>query len=970
MQLDKKQIIYGIIVLIMLATMFLISGCSQTTPYEIVGDSVIVNDSVLFMNVTPHTISNSQWVELEFESKIFTGDIDLAFGFDTDDVYPVASQRYHVHDVVENYTCQHDFIYTTNPNYFWCYYTVEGENITEPYNVTVFEHEFLTVNLEQQITYWNETINWTNLNLTESVEYDFVDMNKWYYAQNQSIEKNKKYKIRYYLNIPYNYNSESGKYTLAIKPSDESLEDAIQNEHFWLLDPWYDYDLDDGLLLYYSFDGGVDCGDLTGNERNCTTNGNPIKTPALLNDSYLYVATSSQYLDTTPENLALSEMTVCAWFNSSGSSDTQDIYSRGSDDANGRCQVGFSQDGCFRLQTGSGSGSVTIRFGIDTNSDTFVDVTDTDTYNDAEFHQICGVYNGSGIQLYADGSLKSGTATSGALDSNYAMYIGRTAFSGDPHYFNGDIDEMGVWNRSLTASEITGLYNGGLGLEYGSEGVSISSATITPTNAYADSNLNCSAYLTNAWGDDMDVNLTWKQNAVAQPTYNKQYTSLPNGSWVYNDLVNGIDLGVNTQWDCNISVIITGDPTNSSSTVVTKNISSISIDNCTSNGDIIFNASLLNEETLDFVNLSAKSTNMKIELTLSSFTSGIVVSNYSYGWDDFNNFTVCIENGTLNDTSFKYDIQAEFSADDYVTEFWFLDNGNLSNASNLNSYTTKTVNFMDLLASDSTTFLMRYLDEDGLKVDDIIIIAYRKYVDEGIFREVERGKQNDEGETVLHLVEEDAIYYFTVTQNGSIIFTSNQFQATCPAVPCTIDLEASADFIPFSTDWDLVSDGAYSRSMNSSKREFYLTFQASNSSQWNYTIYKYSNNPEEATRVNSSSLTSTGGTITVYVPASAGNITYVGRVHRDNSFLSDSFVAFDNKQITTFARAGGPILAGIVILSMIMMAISQGVGVIAFAVLGLVFVGIIKMIELNWTAFILFIAMGIMLIFKLTRRTD
>ncbi|KKK89490.1 hypothetical protein LCGC14_2732570, partial [marine sediment metagenome] len=34
-------------------------------------------------------------------------------------------------------------------------------------------------------------------------------------------------------------------------------------------------------------------------------------------------------------------------------------------------------------------------------------------------------------------------------------------------YYSGDIDEMGIWNRSLTQAEVTQLYNGGAGLNYG-----------------------------------------------------------------------------------------------------------------------------------------------------------------------------------------------------------------------------------------------------------------------------------------------------------------------------------------------------------------------------------------------------------------------------------------------------------------------------------------------------------------------
>jgi hypothetical protein len=47
------------------------------------------------------------------------------------------------------------------------------------------------------------------------------------------------------------------------------------------------------------------------------------------------------------------------------------------------------------------------------------------------------------------------------------LIIGRNIAIVNSHYFDGDIDEIGYWNRSLTDSEIAYLYNGGNGTTYG-----------------------------------------------------------------------------------------------------------------------------------------------------------------------------------------------------------------------------------------------------------------------------------------------------------------------------------------------------------------------------------------------------------------------------------------------------------------------------------------------------------------------
>jgi hypothetical protein len=75
-------------------------------------------------------------------------------------------------------------------------------------------------------------------------------------------------------------------------------------------------------------------------------------------------------------------------------------------------------------------------------------------------------YDGSGnVEFYTNGvSAGSGSIswTDGIGTCN--TYIG--TYLGTSNYFNGEIDEVGVWDRVLTSTEVTELYNGGLGLQY------------------------------------------------------------------------------------------------------------------------------------------------------------------------------------------------------------------------------------------------------------------------------------------------------------------------------------------------------------------------------------------------------------------------------------------------------------------------------------------------------------------------
>ncbi len=70
-----------------------------------------------------------------------------------------------------------------------------------------------------------------------------------------------------------------------------------------------------------------------------------------------------------------------------------------------------------------------------------------------------GTTNADGIRLYVDATDRAqATMTSAELKAVYSnLFIGRDEANG--RYFDGIIDEVGFWNRSLSQAEVTQLYN-------------------------------------------------------------------------------------------------------------------------------------------------------------------------------------------------------------------------------------------------------------------------------------------------------------------------------------------------------------------------------------------------------------------------------------------------------------------------------------------------------------------------------
>ena len=395
---------------------------------------------------------------------------------------------------------------------------------------------------------------------------------------------------------------------------------------------------------------------------------------------------------------------------------------------------------------------------------------------------------------------------------------------------------------------------------------------------------------------------------------------------------------------------------------------SMEVDNCTLYTYPILNWTLNDEETTELVSIAgANVTNIEIDLGIENLAQTISW-NYSTIWTNKNEGAICVPENILNNTNYTIDVVLEYSSTDHVTEFFYLDNGTLSTNGQFNSYTDNTWDLMNLKTADSTTFLFNYFDETGLPVDNALVVTYRKYIGEGLFREVERSKQDDAGDTHIHLVEEDVIYYFVITKQGEVLYTTTTSQARCLDVPCLLEVEASGDFSEFSDDYDLMTDGSYSLTYDESARTTSLTFALDTVQDMNLTIYKYSNNEDELEVVASDTVNSGSGTLVSNIPLVAGNTTFIAAVYNDGEFVRSYWVDFNEDSTSIFGDTFGIFLTALMVIVLGLMAISEGIAFIVFILLALIIAGGLRLADFGWVSLISLICAGAIIIGGLLRR--
>lgn len=76
---------------------------------------------------------------------------------------------------------------------------------------------------------------------------------------------------------------------------------------------------------------------------------------------------------------------------------------------------------------------------------------------DGEWHHLAGVCTGTSWLIYVDGVLQGESVTNYTqtdLRSDEPLLVGTYFYLGQTWYYNGEVDEIRVWNRALTAEEI------------------------------------------------------------------------------------------------------------------------------------------------------------------------------------------------------------------------------------------------------------------------------------------------------------------------------------------------------------------------------------------------------------------------------------------------------------------------------------------------------------------------------------
>jgi hypothetical protein len=214
---------------------------------------------------------------------------------------------------------------------------------------------------------------------------------------------------------------------------------------------------DDSLVLMYNFDNVSALGendtyvvDISPTRSNSTSVSGRFTTGkyggAFHFNRSNNITISSTFLQATTD-----QITVAAWIKADnwGSG-----IHEGSIVCNDNWEDGFSHGFCLRAGDNGKLDFVLGDGDVSWNNAFTTSIMSVDTW-----HHVVGVYDGASIHTYIDGVQRATTNVVFTIDpSTTPLFIGWGSYTDPSRQFNGTIDEVRIWNRSLSAEEIYQQY--------------------------------------------------------------------------------------------------------------------------------------------------------------------------------------------------------------------------------------------------------------------------------------------------------------------------------------------------------------------------------------------------------------------------------------------------------------------------------------------------------------------------------
>ncbi|GIW67815.1 MAG: hypothetical protein KatS3mg096_710 [Candidatus Parcubacteria bacterium] len=352
--------------------------------------------------------------------------------------------------------------------------------------------------------------------------------------------------------------------------------------------------------------------------------------------------------------------------------------------------------------------------------------------------------------------------------------------------------------------------------------------------------------------------------------------------------------------DVNVSWfwVINQDTLQYNTSSINQTILNLGIDNCSSFTYTLYNFTIYNEKNRSQLSGTGDNTTGKVDIKIKS-TTGNTIESFNKSYDKINPFRVCLNNNLSNNEFYNVDGLVEYKADQFVNEFYFLQNETLNK-----STLYQNISLYDLPTTDAVSFKFSIKDTSFLPLEDALVEVYRKYTETGQYLLVERPKTDVKGETTASMTPDSVIYKIIIRKYGQNLKEITDSKAICqnPSLfQCLIEINLLGSQIKapdFTKEKDINFTISYDNQTNSVKADF--TILSNNQSKVTLVVSK-----EDilGTSLCTKEVVATTGTLICNLNSSIGNSTIKVKLYKDDYLVGSGAIGINSKPSEIYSGA-------------------------------------------------------------------
>jgi len=363
---------------------------------------------------------------------------------------------------------------------------------------------------------------------------------------------------------------------------------------------------------------------------------------------------------------------------------------------------------------------------------------------------------------------------------------------------------------------------------------------------------------------------------------------------------------------------------NVNATAYNQTVININLDDCSTYTFYLVNYTLVDELSQENI-VNANST---IEsLVIVKTVSGGEIAQFNKTFTGSATASICSE-FNLNTSGLRLWEQSRYGSTDHVFEQHNIQNATMTSLPN-------EITLRDLISTSATTFRIQYKSATFLPVANAVINIQRKYIGEGIFKEIESPLTDTSGESSASLDLNSVLYRIIVSKNGITLATFENPAIACDNIltgDCSITIN-ERDSATLINNYDTENDFNYG--LSQSNRTITLAFSVPSGENRLVNLFVNQSTILGNKTSCNQTLYATSGQLQCDIAEGLGDVSLVVDVSADNILIrkASSTILEDRSQ---YFGTDNIVLTFFLVLSLVLLMISSPITVLIGLVIGLI----------------------------------